>query len=167
MKTYQIAEVKKCSKIQCDKCGREAKSENDIEFHEYTTITRSCGYGSGQDDGSTFEVDLCQYCAKNLLSPYWKTKMPEEKSTWDSFFESSQYSQEEVDDFSDELEKSRDSQLPIGMESVPGQVFTSKLNRHFLELSPESIDFLNIKESDNIDISVGDALVTLWNQERN
>lgn len=165
MKTFKTVPVNKCHQIQCDKCGRSAKLESgDFEFHEFTSITRTCGYGSGQDDGSTYETDLCQYCAKELLGNYWRTKEAEEKPTWDSFIDDTNTPQSELDDLAIEIEKGRDSQLSVGSEPKPGQVCVSRLGRYFLELSNESVEFLELEAESMLDISVGDALVTLWKE---
>jgi hypothetical protein len=167
MKTYQTIQVKQCDEIQCDKCARVARRDGqDYEFQEFVSIIRSCGYGSCQSDGSIFEVDLCQYCSKELLSDFWREKKSEEKPTWDNFFNDASTPQSERDDLAIEIGKSRDSQLLIGTEPGPGQVYASTLGRHFLELSNESVRFLALDAGNNVDICVGDVQVTLWKKSK-
>tara|TARA_R110002124_G_scaffold94661_3_gene238766 strand:+ start:12642 stop:13133 length:492 start_codon:yes stop_codon:yes gene_type:complete len=162
LKTYQVVEVKECNLITCDKCGVAAdKEKQPSEFHEYLSITRNCGYSSGQDDGKVFEVDLCQRCSKELLGAFWHEKMITAKPTWDTYINESESTQAERADFCFELDKIRDSELPIGSHVHPGLVYASKRGRHFMELSQESVEFLGVNTGDIIKINVGDAIVTL------
>jgi hypothetical protein len=66
----EIAAMEPAS-ITCDRCGCSTKNEpGNFEFAEYLSIKHTCGYGSIIGDGTTLQVDLCQYCVKELLLPF-------------------------------------------------------------------------------------------------
>jgi len=57
--------------IICDRCDRVAqKVSNNFEFEEYLSIDYIGGYGSIIGDGTRIQLELCQYCIKELLLPY-------------------------------------------------------------------------------------------------
>jgi hypothetical protein len=57
--------------IICDRCNRHAESDSDhFEFQEFLSIDNIGGYGSAIGDGTRFQLDLCQYCVKELLLPF-------------------------------------------------------------------------------------------------
>lgn len=73
MKTYkkQIQETNIPVTITCDVCKKEFDCEKDImEIQEFNWIEFTGGFESIFGDGSTFELDICQYCLKNKLGKY-------------------------------------------------------------------------------------------------
>ena len=63
--------IQEPASIICDRCGRRAENEsNSFEFGEYLSLDRIGGYGSIIGDGTRLQLDLCQYCIKELLSPF-------------------------------------------------------------------------------------------------
>ncbi len=63
--------VQEIASITCDRCGRSAENASeDFEFEEFLSINNVCGYGSIIGDGIKLQLDLCQYCVKELLLPF-------------------------------------------------------------------------------------------------
>ena len=63
--------IQEPASIICDRCGRRAENEsNNFEFEEYLSIDHRCGYGSIIGDETRLQLDLCQHCVKELLSPF-------------------------------------------------------------------------------------------------
>jgi len=57
--------------IICDRCGRRTENGSDsFEFGEYLSMDYIGGYGSILGDGTRLQLDLCQYCVKELLYPF-------------------------------------------------------------------------------------------------
>lgn len=58
-------------KVVCDCCKQETDAEDVMEAQEYETFTFVAGYNSQyNDDGTKYEVDLCQHCIRKLLGPF-------------------------------------------------------------------------------------------------
>lgn len=77
MIVFRDVTVQEPASIICDRCGRRAENGSDsFEFSEYVSIDHVCGYGSIIEDGSRFEIDLCQYCVKALLCDYARISVP-------------------------------------------------------------------------------------------
>jgi len=71
MINFREITVEEPASIACDRCGRSAENESkNLEFEEYLSIDHACGYGSIIGDGIRLQLDLCQYCVKELLSPF-------------------------------------------------------------------------------------------------
>jgi antitoxin CcdA len=63
-----LAEKSVITSIVCDVCKKEF---NDIfEMQEFVTINKNCGYESIFGDCSIIDIDICQYCFKELLAKY-------------------------------------------------------------------------------------------------
>jgi len=60
--------------ICCDRCEKIIDVEDIMEFQECVNIKWTGGFGSIMEDGATWEVDLCQYCVKDLFWPFAKKK---------------------------------------------------------------------------------------------
>lgn len=68
---YREASVEEPASIICDRCDRRAENvPNCFEFGEYVSIDHACGYGSIIGDETRLQLDLCQYCVKELLLPF-------------------------------------------------------------------------------------------------
>jgi hypothetical protein len=71
MIVFREITVQEPTAIICDRCGRRTENESNLfEFGEYLSIEHECGYGSVIGDGTLLELDLCQYCVKELLLPF-------------------------------------------------------------------------------------------------
>jgi hypothetical protein len=68
--------TKVLEKIICDSCKKEFI--DDMELQEFTTLTHTAGYGSIFGDENVLELDLCQYCLKDLLGNYIIVHKPEQ-----------------------------------------------------------------------------------------
>ena len=72
---YRDKTIQEPSAIVCDKCGRKAGEVQDcFEFQEFLSIDHTGGYGSIIGEDVQYQLDLCQYCAKELLLPYARVK---------------------------------------------------------------------------------------------
>ena len=62
--------------IKCDVCDRtfHAKNDDDLELQEFVQIRFTGGYESVFEDGTMVECDICQYCFKEKLGTYCRTK---------------------------------------------------------------------------------------------
>jgi hypothetical protein len=57
--------VKVCKKMECDRCKR---IDDDImQIQEYFSYRQHVGYMGILGDGNIVELDLCQYCFKDLF----------------------------------------------------------------------------------------------------
>jgi hypothetical protein len=65
MKEFKNITVKEISLLICDGCSEKA-SPSDYTFHEFTSVSHSCGYGSIHGDGKQFTIDLCQQCFADM-----------------------------------------------------------------------------------------------------
>lgn len=73
MRKYEKEPIWKIIEKICDKCGKHSHIDEDpFEFQEFLTWEHDCGYDSIFGDGSGIELDLCQDCVKELLSPYMR-----------------------------------------------------------------------------------------------
>ena len=71
MMIFREVTIQEPASITCDRCGRSAENEpKNFEFEEYLSIDQVCGYGSIIGDGTRLQLDLCQHCVKELLSPF-------------------------------------------------------------------------------------------------
>lgn len=72
MKTIkkQTQEIEVIESITCDCCGRVIPIKDTLDFYEIWSIQKVGGYGSVFGDGNVLELDLCEYCAKDLLGKY-------------------------------------------------------------------------------------------------
>jgi hypothetical protein len=69
--------IQEPASIICDRCGRRAEVESeDFEFAEYLSLDRIGGYGSIIGDGTRLQLDLCEYCIKELLYPFARISEP-------------------------------------------------------------------------------------------
>lgn len=70
--------------ITCDICAKEYTCE--LEMQEFLCYSSRGGYGSIFGDGDDIEIDICQYCLRDVLGkflrikqdPYYYGRMPEE-----------------------------------------------------------------------------------------
>jgi hypothetical protein len=69
MKNYGEKKIEEVKSVTCNCCG-QTYDKGDFEFEEFLMWENICGYSSIWEDGVTIEIDLCQYCIKNLLSKY-------------------------------------------------------------------------------------------------
>jgi len=65
MKHFKETTVKEISLLICDGCSEKAEP-SDYTFHEFISISHSCGYGSIHGDGKQFTIDLCQQCFADM-----------------------------------------------------------------------------------------------------
>jgi len=65
MKHFKETTVKEISLLICDGCSEKVKP-SDYTFHEFISISHSCGYGSIHGDGKQFTIDLCQQCFADM-----------------------------------------------------------------------------------------------------
>jgi|TARA_R110002167_G_C12705808_1_gene654489 hypothetical protein len=65
MKHFKETTVKEISLLICDGCSEKAE-QSDYTFHEFISISHSCGYGSIHGDGKQFTIDLCQQCFADM-----------------------------------------------------------------------------------------------------
>ena len=90
MKTMKSVFRREVFKLTCDKCGFTA-SNKDIEFHDFFCIDKNVGYDSVFGDGNHVELDLCQYCLKELLGNWIRVRStPENSKPQDLFFQEEQ-----------------------------------------------------------------------------
>ncbi len=69
--------IQEPASIICDRCGRRSDIESDdVEFDEYLSLNRIGGYGSIIGDGTRLQLDLCEYCIKELLYPFARINEP-------------------------------------------------------------------------------------------
>lgn len=65
---------KKVRAIQCDRCKKTFKVEEDIlEIQEFHRINFTGGYASVFGDEERIECDLCQNCLKELIGGFYRT----------------------------------------------------------------------------------------------
>ncbi len=62
--------VREITGVECSKCKQIIDVESDLEFQERMSYRTVGGYGSVWGDGTTVEVDLCQWCAYNLFKDF-------------------------------------------------------------------------------------------------
>ncbi len=64
--------VQEISGYVCDRCGREAATDNtyELEAEEFVSIERVGGYSSIFGDGNRISVDICQHCLKDVLGEW-------------------------------------------------------------------------------------------------
>ena len=61
--------------IKCDLCSKTYRDV--MEIQEFLSWSNDCGYGNRTfGDLNRIEVDLCQYCVKDLLEPFIKVVLP-------------------------------------------------------------------------------------------
>ena len=65
MKHFKEITVKEVSLLICDGCSEKAEP-SDYTFHEFISVSHSCGYGSIHGDGKQFSIDLCQQCFADM-----------------------------------------------------------------------------------------------------
>ena len=56
--------------LVCDRCGREAKPDDYVEYQEFVRVHFEGGYGSIFGDCVEHRCDLCQHCVKDVLGEY-------------------------------------------------------------------------------------------------
>ncbi len=61
MRHFRNITVKEISTLTCDSCGEQA-TLGDYTFHEFISISHTCGLGSIYGDGKQLSIDLCQQC---------------------------------------------------------------------------------------------------------
>jgi hypothetical protein len=77
MKIEAVRSQPYIQRLICDRCGRQAERDDlDCEFHEFTSIQYSAGFGSIFGDGNGVEVDLCQHCVKDSLGTWIRVTDP-------------------------------------------------------------------------------------------
>jgi len=77
IKVDRTIEQDVCLSITCDVCGKAFLSNDIFETQEFVYIRQSCGYGSVFGDTNEIELDMCQYCFKELLGKYARIKEAE------------------------------------------------------------------------------------------
>jgi len=65
MKEFKNITIKEISLLICDGCSEKA-APSDYTFHEFISVSHSCGYGSIHGDGKQFSIDLCQQCFADM-----------------------------------------------------------------------------------------------------
>ena len=66
MKTFKEKTIRIIADIVCDACGKS--TTNDINIGpDYATLESCWGYGSS-NDGSKYNIDLCESCFFDVLS---------------------------------------------------------------------------------------------------
>lgn len=79
MRTFDVRPQSHLKRVCCDRCGRASDIDGlDHEFHEFVSISHTAGYGSIFGDGTSVEVDLCQYCMREVLGEWLRIKDQEE-----------------------------------------------------------------------------------------
>lgn len=69
-------EVEEIDSIICDKCGKKYEvEENWEEIQEFLHINFTGGCGSIFGDGSNVQCDICQYCLKDMIKDFMRTKV--------------------------------------------------------------------------------------------
>lgn len=69
----RIKEVKPAyfvSQMRCDRCGAEARHDEEDGFNNFLQIEFDSSWGSSIGDGIHVEVDLCHACLKQTLGPW-------------------------------------------------------------------------------------------------
>lgn len=69
----EICEVERIEAIECDRCKRLVRTEDEgwtDEYQVFLTIRHQCGWGSRLGDGLLVEADLCQDCWIEMLKPF-------------------------------------------------------------------------------------------------
>lgn len=77
MKKYEkkMTECLYITNIKCNKCGYEVECDDqELEFQEFFWYNFMGGYSSIFGDGVVGEIELCQYCFKELLGDYIEVK---------------------------------------------------------------------------------------------
>lgn len=69
MKKTSFKKTKVVSGKVCDVCNREVAAD-DLEFEEFWSIDRTCGFASVFGDGAHISLDLCQTCIKEKLGEW-------------------------------------------------------------------------------------------------
>lgn len=77
MKIFDVRPQPYTKQLRCDRCGRLAQVGDDPEFHEFTSIGYTAGYGTIFGDGNLVEIDLCQRCLKDTLGPWLRVSDPD------------------------------------------------------------------------------------------
>ena len=73
MKTFKRKSIQTVKSVICDRCSREALSDNpDADFDEFTSIAYRGGYHSIFGDGCAVNIDMCQHCLKETLGAWLK-----------------------------------------------------------------------------------------------
>ena len=62
--------VDRLEAITCDRCGQKYDVDECYEIQEFVRLRDTGGYASIWGDGTTWVVDLCQKCAKQVLGDY-------------------------------------------------------------------------------------------------
>ena len=78
MKNYTVktVEQEELEWITCDKCNEMFIDSNDAYSYaidNFVTIKKTFSFYSVRD-GETYETDLCESCAVEVLVNYWKKK---------------------------------------------------------------------------------------------
>jgi hypothetical protein len=78
MKIYnrKAVEQDELFSIKCDRCEElhiDCAEGNIEEIENFVTISKSFSFGSVHDD-DTYECDLCEKCAFEVLGEYWRKK---------------------------------------------------------------------------------------------
>jgi hypothetical protein len=66
MKTFKETKIKKIDDVHCDACGKSTTNDTNVG-PDYATLESCWGYGS-KDDGSKYDIDLCEECFFEVLS---------------------------------------------------------------------------------------------------
>jgi hypothetical protein len=67
--------VEKYVGIRCDRCGGVAMKDTDpMEWAEFVCLYHEGGYASVFGDGASVDIDLCQYCLKEVLGEWLRVK---------------------------------------------------------------------------------------------
>jgi len=66
MKTFKKKTVKVVHDVHCDCCGKSTTNYNYVG-PDYATLESCWGYGS-KDDGTRYNIDLCEGCFTEVLN---------------------------------------------------------------------------------------------------
>lgn len=73
MRVHDVRPVPYVTQIRCDRCGREARHDQDDGFNNFLQIEFDASWGSAIGDGKHVELDLCHACLKDTLGPWLRT----------------------------------------------------------------------------------------------
>jgi hypothetical protein len=66
MRTWKTKTTKVVDDVSCDACGKSTTNYSDVG-PDYATLESCWGYGSS-NDGSKYNIDLCEECFFEILS---------------------------------------------------------------------------------------------------
>lgn len=79
MREYTKIPLQVLTAVVCNRCKKRIDDTNIAEWQEMFIWENTGGYGSVFGDCVSYECDLCQHCLKEVLGPYLRLKVEEEK----------------------------------------------------------------------------------------